>query len=198
MATSTTELDKRWRSAEFVTAYANWGDRGRMRGSNASPDGVLHRPTCGLLSDDRRALASAPAQVYETKLDAFRASANATGHAGMVRVCQKCCADIEVTGRRVIPPPVKDTRNPQEALLAYITDRFMQKVNQRSQVADIVAELRWSSSKVRAALNGLLEKDLIDVFQGLGGTGANYTPSKRHLCNVIRGMRVDATQPEVL
>jgi hypothetical protein len=102
--------DAKWRTSEYVVAYAEWGDRGRMRGSNCSPDAVLHRPSCGTLNEERRLNAVNPAAVYATTLEEFTRDANHSGSSGVCRVCQLCCRDVKVTGCRMKQP--KPTKAP--------------------------------------------------------------------------------------
>jgi hypothetical protein len=99
------ERGRSWRTAEYVISYPNWGDRGRMRGSSVSAPGALHRPSCRYLSVEARLGANSPAHVYETTLGQWAADVAKSGSYTEFKVCQVCCADVDV------PVTVKDDRD---------------------------------------------------------------------------------------
>lgn len=96
------EENAEWRKSEYVISFPDWGDRGRMLGSSAHPTGTLHRPTCRMLTVDRRVLAFAPARVYPTTLESFTKNAHDSGMGGEQKICKHCCRDIKVAGRRMV------------------------------------------------------------------------------------------------
>lgn len=98
------EEEQTWRAAEFVIAYTNWGDRGRMRGSSASAPGTLHRSTCRFLAVDTRVHVNSPAHVYAHSVDDYVANVAKAGGYTEYKVCQVCCADVDA------PVSVKDDR----------------------------------------------------------------------------------------
>lgn len=84
--------DRGWRKSEFVVSYPPKGNY---------VTGTLHRSTCHTLSVEQRQYSREPNNVYATTLERFHKGANAYGHGGKVKVCQKCCKDIVVTGYRM-------------------------------------------------------------------------------------------------
>jgi hypothetical protein len=89
------EVDARWRGSEFVNASANWGDRGRMRGSTKSPDAVLHRSNCRMLNRELRAHSEAPAHVHATTVPEFLAPPRYGTQYQEHKICGICCRDIK-------------------------------------------------------------------------------------------------------
>ena len=82
-------------ASEFVMSFADWGDRGRMRGSSCAPDCVLHRSKCPALWINREdgALLSNPASIYATTESEWKAS-RGRGSANKYRICKRCCKDL--------------------------------------------------------------------------------------------------------
>lgn len=116
--------DRGWRKSEFVVSYPPKGNY---------VTGTLHRSSCHTLSVEQRQYSQEPNDVYETTLEKFRKGADAYGHGGKVKVCQKCCKDIVVQGHRVEgPKPEKvhsfhisltktEAEDLQKALDSYLT-----------------------------------------------------------------------------
>lgn len=97
------EQNVAWRKAAFVVSYP--GDH------RSYATGTLHRPTCRTLRVEARLGCHHPSKVYEQDLARFTKDANDSGIGGQSKVCQLCCADIKVTGQRMIaPPPPKEER----------------------------------------------------------------------------------------
>ncbi len=92
------EKNMDWRKGEYCISYP-------PKGSYAT--GTLHRPSCPTLKAEKRVSCYEPSKVYPETLERFTRDANGHGIGGQCKVCQHCCADLKITGHRMIQPPVK-------------------------------------------------------------------------------------------
>ena len=132
-------LDAKWRTSEFVVSYPQKG---------SYPTGTLHRSTCRTLSVESRIVAAVPASVHSIELERFRQDADASHIGNSYRVCQICCADIEVKGRRMeAPKPPKKLR-----VVLSLTKE------ERSFALEVLGDIRLAffQAKQQAALDKLV------------------------------------------